>query len=126
MALTIIENFQDANMVTEVSLTRETVNKICRDVIEAMKNGLKEEARSIEVFEYILQESGSMLKSCRGYRTDSHDFKEVKEVECVDKTIEAMSEWIQNKLEGSAHTVDEWEGIAKIAKALAELVSARS
>ena len=60
MALIIIEN---TTATTETTLTREEVNKVCRNVIETMKNGLPDEAHSIEVFEYILKETGSVLKN---------------------------------------------------------------
>lgn len=46
-------------------------------------------------------------------------------MKCVDKTIEAMSEWIQNKLEENVYVMEQWNGIAEMTKALAELVSAR-
>ena len=45
-------------------------------------------------------------------------------MECIDKTIEAMSEWIQNKLKENRYETEKWKGIAEMAKALAELVSA--
>lgn len=48
---------------TETVLQREVVLKTCQSVLDAMKNGLPEEAHSVEVFEYILQESKTMLRN---------------------------------------------------------------
>lgn len=50
-------------MNEEIILQREAIFKTCHSVMDAMKNGLPEKAHSIEVFEYILQETRSMLRT---------------------------------------------------------------
>lgn len=49
-------------MNEEIILQREVIFKICHSVMDAMKNELPEKAHSVEVFEYILQETRSMLR----------------------------------------------------------------
>ncbi len=51
---------------------------------------------------------------------------ENKAVETVDKTIKAMGEWIQMRFkQDERHMLGNWGEVAEMAKALAELVSAR-
>lgn len=66
MAITIVETAgenTEHDMSAEIILQREVVRKTCQSVIDVMKNELPEEAHTVEVFEYILQESGSMLRN---------------------------------------------------------------
>lgn len=51
---------------------------------------------------------------------------EDKAMETVNKTIEAMGEWIQKKLrQDERRVIENYSEVAEMAKALAELVSAR-
>lgn len=60
MALNIITKPVD-EMKQTLTLDRQTVVKVCDDVLAAMINGLPEEAHTLEVFNYILEESKEML-----------------------------------------------------------------
>lgn len=46
-----------------VTVDRETIGRACQSVIRAMQTELPEEARSIEIFDYVLKESREMLHS---------------------------------------------------------------
>ena len=48
-------------MKQTLTLDKQVVVKVCDDVIVAMINGLPEEAHTLEVFNYILEESKEML-----------------------------------------------------------------
>lgn len=66
MAITIVETTgenAEHHMNTETVLQRKVVWKTCQSIMDAMKNELPEEAHTMEVFEYILQETGSMLRN---------------------------------------------------------------
>ena len=50
----------------------------------------------------------------------------VRKLDSVDKTITAICDWIQKKLEADDLTEDTKTYVAEMTKALAELVSARA
>lgn len=64
MALNIITKPVDV-MKQTLTLDKQTVLKVCDDVIATMINGLSEEAHTLEVFNYILEESKEMLNHKR-------------------------------------------------------------
>lgn len=59
MAISIVEsygeNIENAAKHT-ITLHRKKVDEVCRSVMDAMRDGLPEEAHSIEVLDYILDE----------------------------------------------------------------------
>ncbi len=59
----ILEDFKDAYTSKETVLKKSDISKICNKVVDAVKNELPEEAQTIEVFNYILEESKKMLHS---------------------------------------------------------------
>lgn len=61
--LNILEGVKEKPTTHDVTLSRTMVTKVCEDVVVAMFNGLPEEARTLEVFNYILSESKEMLKN---------------------------------------------------------------
>lgn len=57
----IIPNIQaEAEMVT--TLQREYVKRAAQNAIAAIKEGLPEEARTVEAVEYVISEMGEILK----------------------------------------------------------------
>lgn len=62
MALNITTCFLDEAEKT-VTLNQQMVSKICESVIAVIANGLPEEAHTIEVFHYILEQTEDSLGS---------------------------------------------------------------
>lgn len=61
MALNIITCLSDEVEKT-ITLNQQTVSKICESIIKVMANGLPEEAHTIEIYYYVLQETEERLK----------------------------------------------------------------
>lgn len=47
----------------QTTLTTEQISESCKSAIEAIKNELPKEARSMEVFDFILEKSKELLHS---------------------------------------------------------------
>lgn len=61
MGFNVVTDWQsEANNVV---LDQKTISDVCNSVINTIKSGLPEEARTIEIFDYILDESKHVLKS---------------------------------------------------------------
>lgn len=62
MALSIVEKFGDELKKT-ITLDQKVISDVCDAVIATMVSGLPEEAHTIEVYNYVLNESIELLKT---------------------------------------------------------------
>ena len=58
----IVGAYTETNEQT-VTLSQKTISEVCEAVITAMISGLPEEARTLEVFDHVLDESKAMLRN---------------------------------------------------------------
>lgn len=61
--INIVGSVASSELQRTTTLTREQISKACNSAIEAIKNELPEEARSIEAFDFILGQSKELLHS---------------------------------------------------------------
>ncbi len=62
MALSVVEKFGDELKKT-ITLDQKVISDVCDGVIATMVNGLPEEAHTLEVYNYVLNESIELLKT---------------------------------------------------------------
>lgn len=62
MALNIITSCIEKNKQT-VELEQQTISEVCETLVSAMVKGLPNEAHTIEVFDYVLQQTKELIRN---------------------------------------------------------------
>lgn len=63
VSFNILEQPYSEVISRKVAIDQEIIAKACKSVIKAIQTELPEEAQSVEIFDYVLKESGKMLRS---------------------------------------------------------------
>ena len=60
----IMENWADAKNRNNVTLEQRVIDKVVADALQIIKNGLPEEAQTVEILEYIVSKLKDRIKEC--------------------------------------------------------------
>ena len=60
----IMASWADAKNRNNVTLEQKVIDKVVADALQTIKNGLPEEAQTVEILEYIVSKLKDRIKEC--------------------------------------------------------------